>query len=392
MKTITEDKAEDKMKKYAIITVNYNRPNESVRLIHSLLNVDYFGRTDIDLIISIDNSGSSDVLDAVQSIEWPYGKRIIRTFEERQGLKKHILSCGDFLENYDAVAVLEDDLIVSQGLYSYFDSSVNFYEKDENIAGISLYKILWNQNSELPFEPVNNGYSTYFMQYAMSWGQIWMKQQWFDFKEWYKSNDEQFDPKGFIPQRVCSWKKSWLKYHIKYCIEKNKYFVYPHESLTTCFESVGEHSIISTSLSQVPLLQGIIRKYNFPKLNQGIKYDAFFERVFEESIENIKPEELIVDIYGKKNLDIYNKRYAITSQRLAKKAIKKYGLVLKPHEMNVISNISGDDIILYDLQQNDIVLRRTDETAFRYYFSLYYKHKEVINSALRRLRKKFFRI
>ena len=380
------------MKKYAIVTVNYNRPNNSVRLIKSLLNVDFLGRTDIDLIISIDNSGSSAVLDAVSSINWPYGNRKIRTFKERQGLKNHILSCGDLVENYDAIAVLEDDLIVSQGLFSYFDSSVSFFAENENIAGISLYKHQWNYNCELPFEPVNNGYSTFFMQYAMSWGQIWMKQQWLDFKEWLKNNDEQFDPKGFIPQNVCNWKKSWLKYHIKYCIENNKYFVYPHESLTTCFESVGEHSIISTTLSQVPLLQGIIRNYNYPELFQGIKYDAFYERILDEPIENINPEELIIDIYGKKNLEIYNKRYAITSQRLAKKVIRKYGLVLKPHELNVIFNISGDDIILYDLQQNDRVYKRADEASFRYYFRLYYKHKEVINSAVRRLRYKFFRI
>ncbi len=380
------------MNKYAIVTVNYNRPKDSVRLINSLLEVDYFGRTDIDLIISIDNSGSSAVLDAVSSIEWPYGNRIIKTYKERQGLKKHILACGDFVENYDAIAVLEDDLIVSKGLFSYFDSSVNFYAENESVAGISLYKHQWNYNCELPFEPVNNGYSTFFMQYAMSWGQIWMKQQWFDFKEWLQNNDEQFDPKGFIPQNVCNWKKSWLKYHIKYCIEKDKYFVYPHASLTTCCESVGEHSIISTTISQVPLLQGVIKDYDYPEINQGIKYDAFFERVIENSIENIKTEELIIDIYGKKNLGYFKKRYAITSQRLPKKIIKKFGLVLKPHEMNVFYNISGDEIFLYDLNQKDKLLKRNDETYFMYYFRLYYKHKEVIYSAFRRLKKKFFRL
>ena len=39
---------------------------------------------------------------------WEYGEKIVRTFPERQGLKKHILQCGDYTSKYDVVVILED--------------------------------------------------------------------------------------------------------------------------------------------------------------------------------------------------------------------------------------------------------------------------------------------
>ena len=105
----------------------------------SLENVDYDGRTDINLIFSIDNSGTNVVENFAKKYNWPYGPKTIRTFNERQGLKKHILQCGDYTEQYDIVVALEDDIYVSDSMYLYAYQAAEFYEDEDNVAGISLY-------------------------------------------------------------------------------------------------------------------------------------------------------------------------------------------------------------------------------------------------------------
>ena len=79
------------MKSAAIVLVCYNRLGGLKRLLSSLEKVDYDGRNDISLIFSIDNSGTSTVEDFAKSYEWNHGEKVIRTFPQRQGLKKHIL-------------------------------------------------------------------------------------------------------------------------------------------------------------------------------------------------------------------------------------------------------------------------------------------------------------
>ena len=145
----------------AIITVGYNRPDSMQQLLNTVVNADY-ENDKVDLIISI-----------AENIKWSYGEKKIRAFSERQGLRNHIIQCGDMTEYYDAVVVLEDDLMVSKYYYTYVKQALAFYCDDCKIAGISLYKHQTHPGVYRPFEPVNNGYDVYMQQFAMSWGQCW---------------------------------------------------------------------------------------------------------------------------------------------------------------------------------------------------------------------------
>ncbi len=49
------------------------------------------------------------------------------------------LQCGDLTEKYDAVVVLEDDLVVAEGFMQYVVAAVEAYKNNDEIAGISLY-------------------------------------------------------------------------------------------------------------------------------------------------------------------------------------------------------------------------------------------------------------
>ena len=121
----------------AIVIVTYNRELSLKRLLESIKNAKYTEKN-ITLIISIDYSNKQSVIKNIaEEFEWPYGNKIIRTYKENQGLKKHVLSCGDLTDEYEGVIILEDDLYVAEDYYSYAKAALNFYENNEKIAGIA---------------------------------------------------------------------------------------------------------------------------------------------------------------------------------------------------------------------------------------------------------------
>lgn len=336
------------MENIAIVVVAYNRINSIKRVLKSLERAVY--DEPIDLIISIDKSDNIEVPAFADNFEWKYGKKIVRKISERMGLRNHILSCGDFLDSYDAIVMLEDDIIVSPDFYFFTKEAVRFYGDDENIAGISLYTHIWNSHAHFPFEPIRTEYDTFFMQYAQSWGQVWMRNQWKAFKEWYNGNQDIFEKKeqGLIPLNVKQWPEtSWLKYHIKYCIDKNKYFVYPYISFTTDFTDVGVHNPETNTRFQVPLQFGIKKKFNFcPFGEKALKYDIFYEN--QTMFRNMF-EDCDIDLYGiKQNTGMLKKRFLLTTREQNYKIVKSYALQLRPIELNVLWDVAGNDIFLYD--------------------------------------------
>lgn len=399
---------------FAIVVVGYNRIDSMLRTIDSV-NRACYGEDKVDLIISLDNCGNDSVVKATDSVEWNHGEKIVRHFVDRQGLKKHILSCGDYLNNYRAIAVLEDDIIVAPGFYYYMKSAVSFYENDDNIAGISLYGFEWNPIGNAPFAPMKSRKDNYFINFAQSWGQIWMKKQWDEFKEWYLKNEDVFEKEydGLIPKSVYGWSnKSWLKYHIRYCAEKKKYFVYPYDSLSTNAGEIGEHYAEHMTRYQVSLQHDIVSEYNFVAFNDddAIKYDAFFEN---ESIarflanhevsdydadghgvddySNIieaNESEIEIDFYGLKS-NFTGKKYLLTTQLLDKKIVKKFGLSMRPQEDNIFFDIPGNEIFLYDLGSEESNKKKKSKQIYDMWN--YYSHEKfvLLNEAIPVARRKF---
>lgn len=381
------------MHKYAIVVIGYNRTDSISRLLSSLNQVEYFN-DQVDLIISIDNSGSDEVENCAKLFEWKYGYKTIKTYPERLGLRQHILICGDFVEEYDAIAVFEDDILVSPAFYNYMRQAVPFYEDDHNIAGISLYSHLWAEGVGRPFTPEKAMYDTYFLQHAQSWGQIWMKKQWLVFKEWYKSNNGEIKEDIKTPSHIIDWpKSSWLKYHIKYCIDLNKYFVYPYFSYTTNFVDFGQHCKVKTTVYQVPMDYRNTSNINFSEFgNAGTPcYDVFFERQFIGEKLGVQDEDLHINLYGGKPDDV-SKRYFLTSKPKNYKILKSFALELRPHEMNVIFEIPGKDIFLYDRTikvQNNFL---NDEDLTRWYYdSRIFDYKYIVRTLLKIIKKRILK-
>lgn len=325
----------------AICIIAYNRVNSLKRLLHTLDKAEY--DREVELIISIDKSDTLNVLEYSRQFNWTHGKLTIIEHKEKMGLKKHVLSCGKLLDNYDGLVVLEDDITVAESFYYYAVQTVEKYKDDMKVAGISLYSPEINYQNLLPFNPLRTDSDVYYMQNAQSWGQIWMKKQWNDFILWYKQEKHRsFDIKKY-PKCICYWPdSSWLKYHIKYCIDRDKYFIYPYVSLSTNNNDVGTHNKINTTLFQTNMLYGVKKVYN---LNPTIFYDSFYENL--NLRKSIGIDDLCVNLYGEKN-DISRNRYILTFKRLPYKIIGGYSVRFKPWEMNVLHCISGSHILLYD--------------------------------------------
>lgn len=343
------------MNKFGIVVIGYNRIDSMQRLMNSLFDAYY--PDNVDLIISIDNSGIDTVEKYAEAIKWPYGKKIIKTFPERIGLKNHVLTCGNYINEYgfDAIIVLEDDLFVAPDFFNFSKQAVEKYQTNNDVAGISLYTHSWNINADRPFTPIYKGYDIFCIQYPQSWGQVWMKEQWNEFYRWYeKKMFEQLDLER-VPDNVLGWPEtSWLKYHVEYCIDKEKYFVYPYHSMTTNFADAGIHYAFRTNKMQISLNQGMKRTYIFPNsLEDTSVYDAYYENKQLENLLEIEEGKLEVDFFGMKKRYSSSCKYLLTTKKKKYKVVKKFGLQMRPWELNVIYSVPGDEIYLYDIELTD---------------------------------------
>lgn len=351
----------------AVVAVGYNRPDSMSTLLNSIKLVEDI-EENLDLIISIDKGQRQrDIVELSEKFDWQYGEKIIRAFSERQGLRNHIIQCGDLTEKYDAVIVLEDDLIVSPYFYSYVKQAIEFYKDEDAIAGISLYKHQFHPGVYRPFEAEHNGYDAYMMQFAQSWGQCWTKKMWNEFKSWYLKNEKKdLSEDGILPVYISNWNKhSWLKYYMRYIVETNKYFIYPIISLSSNRSETGQHCRVTNNDYQVSMLQGNMN-FNFPRLDKSVKYDVFFERV---GIENkIFPKcrgEILLDLYGSRT-NYKDKRYVISTNALPYEKINSFGLVLRPIEQNCMFPQPGDGINLYDLSKEERIKKINKDYLTRF--------------------------
>lgn len=372
------------MDNIAIVAVAYNRANSLARLL-DLLKESYYYGDKVDLIISIDKSDQENlVVDVANRFEWGFGKKIVKTFSERQGLRNHILQCGDITEDYSAVIIFEDDIIPAKDFYNYSREALHYYGKNKNVAGISLYAPSINEMIEKPFLPLRNDSDVYFMQSAQSWGQCWNKSMWWAFRNWYANNNEELVNELDMPDKIYSWPKtSWKKYFMKYITISKKYFVYPYISLSTNASEVGQHVRNQTKRYQVPILYNK-KEYRFVPLEDGMIYDVFFENenLYEYiSLKyGIEKNDICIDIYGSKRHN-FNKRYVLTSRQLNFEIINSFSLSLKPEEMNVIMEIPGSELFLYDLTTNSKMLfkgKNKKVNMLEYYSILNWKDSLII--------------
>ena len=191
------------------------------------------------------------------------------------------------------------------------------------------------------FYPLYEGFQNYFHQLPCSWGQVWTMGQWTHFVENYQSAIDQI-----IPFKASTWPddSSWKKDFFKYMVAYDKYFVYPHYSLTTNFGAPGQHYNTSTSLLQTPLNIGRNTDFSFIDYQHSNSiYDAWGEilpRILKKLNPVLNKYDFACDLSGNKNLAEVNNEYII-SIRECNHSIIGYENALIPPELNIINSING---------------------------------------------------
>lgn len=335
-----------------IVAVGYNRKESLTRLLTSICaaNTD----SQCDLIISLDKSDVQDELvEIAKKCSWPDERKIILVHKERLKLKNHVLSCGDLTEKYDAVIVLEDDIVVSKYFYVYALEAIQKYGKDTRIAGISLYSHKTNVEVMRPFHACESASDVYLLRFPQSWGQCWTRSMWRTFREWLAHVDDSIFASDLIPDNVKTWgNQSWLKYQVAYCALEKKYYIYPYVSLSTNYTEKGTHNdALQSTAYQVPL-QRFSKTYQMDDFENLVRYDAFFEREDDVAFSKerlFRNQSVCMNLYG------YKKSFGkcellASSQNLNYEVVQELQLLSRPHEMNLIDGTEGAGIFIYDLK------------------------------------------
>lgn len=325
----------------AIVIATYNRPASLQRLLVSIDRATYDGYAGIELVISIDHSGNDDCKNIADAFEWKHGSKTVVAHTQNMGLKKHILSCGDYSLQHDAVIVLEDDLLVASAFYDYSQQVYTFYKEEEKLAGVALYHNVFNEVAYCPFEAVHDGYDNYFMQVPCSWGQLWTKKQWTGFKDYIHAvkNEDEFE---VLPSNVQIWKdhSSWKKIFYRYLQKTGKYFVYPRIGLSTNFGDAGQHLVSQQTVFQTPLLLAG-KSFRFSTIQDSCSiYDGFFELdgiVYNKLVDTEK--QVSFDLNGTKPLASIKSKYLISSKE-CRNPIGKFAVACYPYENNILLNVA----------------------------------------------------
>ena len=335
--------------KPVIVVVAYNRPRSLERILSSLLRLK--NASDVKLVVSIDHKAPDnyDVLEIARQFVWPFGEKEVVYQEKQLGLRKHIIQCADLSLKYGSIIILEDDLYVSPYFYDYACQALDYYSDEPEIAGISLYNQTITELSELPFAPINDESDVYFLQHPSSWGQAWSSEHWIGFKNWYQDDPDLFKIDMPDPIRLTWPETSWKKYFCGYMAEKRKYFAYPRISFTTNFNDPGTNYKLSVNHEGQTQLRIFGGPYKFKALSDSFsKYDSHLELI-PESLKQLTSAfdefEIELDLYGTKAPGSIKSPFVISSKP-SLNPLKGYKRALKPHEMNVILELPGDDFCL----------------------------------------------
>ncbi len=333
--------------KLLLTVVTFNRLHSLSNLMESLKRTKPNSELIIDILISIDFSPEQKlVFEFANKFDWDLGVIDIIAHKNNIGLKNHIHFCGDYFaekNNWDAILMLEDDLIVSDSIFLYLNAVYNFIKKDKNIesiAGIACYSPEINETDLCSFTPIVIS-DNYYAQLPCSWGQLWTKKMWLNYRNFNLDNTSIKMPANIERWSVNSWKKDFLKY----MIISNKYFLYPTNSFTSNTGASGVH-MQNNHKFQVNLSSR--NSFNFTSLDTSPIYDSCLDLLpiyLKESCLNISDIDFNVNFSLDKSKNNQFDNWEVSFIK-REQILKSWSSSLIPIENNLIYNSKGSDIFL----------------------------------------------
>jgi hypothetical protein len=333
----------------AVVIAAYNRPHALKRLLGALSQAEVPAGT--PLVISVDPGGRHqvEVVRLAQRFEWPHGEKAVTVHGDHLGLVEHILRCGDYAAAYGAAIRLEDDHVVGRQFYTFARQALSYYGDDDRIAGIALYGLWFNGFTHTPFLPLLDAADVFFMQNPWSHGQAFTANQWKAFRRWWGEGRHAVTPADPLHEVYTRFPPTdWFPGATKYLVEQGKFFVFPRESHTTHFGDAGTHFTQPTGFYQVRLQQHK-QRYTFTPLDAShAVYDAFQELLpnrLNRLSDSLAAISYTVDLNATKSRANTPTPYTLTT-RPTRRALMRFGKVLRPLAANVIEGSAGQGIAL----------------------------------------------
>ena len=340
----------------AVVIPAFTRVHTLERLLLSLAAAEAPAHNKTPLVIAIDRpvspaqqAGNAAVIDLAQGFPWPHGPKEVIVHEEHLGLVGNVFYCGGLAERFGAVALLEDDLVVSRQSLNYANQAAAYYRNEPELAGISLNTLWFNGFTHQPFIPLLDDGDVYFLQLSTPQGQVYTAAQWAAFAAWLADNDRGITAADGVHDLFTTFPSDdWLALKAKYLAATGRAYVYPRESLTTNFGEPGTHFARPTGVFQVPL-QHRRRAFRFLPLAEAVAvYDGFYELLPERLnrlTDTLRGLEYDVDLYASKEGRQLAAEYTLTTRR-AVASLATFARALRPLEANVIAGVPGQGITL----------------------------------------------
>ncbi|WP_019626583.1 hypothetical protein [Thioalkalivibrio sp. ALJT] len=323
----------------AIVVLAHRRVRSLDRLLRSLADTDCPEGT--PLVISIDGGGSPGVIERARAFVWRSGPKDVRIQSNRLGLREHVLACGDLSQDFGAVVMLEDDLVVARGFMRYALQALRVSGAVSDIAQVALYAPHINEVNGLPFEPVDTGFPAFLMQVPCSWGQAWTAAQWRAFRAWLEDGSNVAGAAGELPAVMRDWPaSSWKRLFAAYLVDSGRYVLYPYRSRSSNHGDAGTHVRMASRRFDVPLtLMGAESEDRMHSAcREALRYDIWGQmepRSLHAMTGGAWPEEVTIDLQGSKSAE-GRVQGPVLSQLALDDVEQRWPLDVRPVELNVL--------------------------------------------------------
>ncbi len=319
-----------------VVVVTYDRPHALRDLLEtlSLLRCPP-ALHPVDLVISRDGGGGESTFPLLRDDAWPHGKLTRISHPEHLGLREHVLRAGDLVDDYDALVMLEDDLLVSPALLEYLARALAAAADWEEVRQFALYSPNVAESYGLPFTPVLSGDDLWYARVPCSWGQCWTRRQWRDFRVWLRTHPTCPRLESLRHPAAAWGGQSWKKHFFEFLLQQDGWVLYPRESFSTNRGLPGVHFKREKLYFQVPVtLSPGTGPLPHPS-RSGALYDAWFEPLATTlGLTSPDPSDIDVDLYGMKPLEACTRPWLLT-RRPCRHVLRGYREAFRPLELNV---------------------------------------------------------
>lgn len=159
--------------KIAIIVIAFNRPARLKNLLDKL--IPQCINLELPVYINIDGPKlkNDSLVDYTVKTALDYTNEFnvfLQSNHENLGCRSSVIKAIDnAFKNYDAVIVIEDDLIISNDFILFMTHSLSFYKDYNDVGSISGYSLKL---------PVTSNYTNYFLHRPSSWGWATWRDRW----------------------------------------------------------------------------------------------------------------------------------------------------------------------------------------------------------------------